>query len=665
MFVLGAQANAAESNRIVTDHGTVSLVSPSETATGTAIPLGLLFRTKPGWHIYWKNPGDAGEPPTVDVTQPVAAKVGDFTWPAPQWFVVAGVGDYVETGTVLLPFTTTLHAPIDASGTTIVAAAKWLTCSETICIPERGTFAIHLRAGTPVPSSETALFTRAASDTPQPTSYRTRIAADGELIVTGSGLGPSTVASAHFFPDLAQSLVNVAPQPLSFVDGGFTLHLKTAGWKPGTQIGGVLETTDPAGTTRASTIVASPGQIVPSAPVVQTPLVLFILGAFLGGLILNLMPCVFPVLAIKAFNVANLGIADRSAARLQSLAYAAGAILAMVALGSLLLALRAGGQSFGWGFEFQSPIFITVMAWLIFAIGLNFAGLFEVTSGISNFGSGVAARGGLLGSFATGLLAVAVATPCTAPFMGAAVAAALAAPPLAALSIFAALGLGVALPFLLLGFVPGLGRLLPKPGPWMVVLRQLLAFPMFATVVWLMWVMGKEAGADGTLILASGGVLIAFALWVSRFGSFVPRALALAAIIATLSLLPRISESKTTAESSVSGAVPYSEGTLASLLAAGTPVFVDMSAAWCITCLANESVALAPASTHAAFLAHHVTLMVGDWTRRDPAITTYLQAHGRDGVPLYVYYPPHHGSPHLLPQILTPKMVTDEIGRSS
>jgi thiol:disulfide interchange protein len=329
----------------------------------------------------------------------------------------------------------------------------------------------------------------------------------------------------------------------------------------------------------------------------------------------------------------------------------------MLTIGAVLLALRAGGASLGWGFQFQSPVFVAVIAWLVFAIGLNFAGLFEIGLGFVNIGAGLARSGGIAGSFATGLLAMIVATPCTAPFMGGAVAAALAAPAPAALGIFAALGLGLALPFLVIGFIPGFGRILPRPGNWMLVLRQFMAFPMFATAVWLLWVMAQEAGADGALILAGGAMLIAFALWLLRFKGLLPRGLALLVAIGLIGLLPRIVPAQAASRLSLPGAVPYSESRLAALRAAGKPVFIDMSAAWCVTCLVNERVALEPSSVRRAFAAGHITLMLGDWTRRDPAITRYLAAHGRDGVPLYVYYPPSHRAPEILPQILTPHNV--------
>ncbi|HET9147566.1 MAG TPA: thioredoxin family protein [Acetobacteraceae bacterium] len=655
-------SRAAESGRVVSPRDTVSLVSAARAVDGDRIRLGLLFRLAPGWHIYWKDAGDAGEPPGLRLTAPKGAKAGAFSWPAPSWMVQGPVGDYVETGTVLLPFTMRLAHEPSTKGVEIAASATWLVCNPKICVPEQGRFTLHLPRGAAIPSRQAGLFAEAAAKLPRPSPFAVRIAPEGTMIVSGRGLGRANVKAAHFYPDNVNAIANSAPQRLSFTRGGFLLRLKPAGWKPGAPLTGVLEIIDPSGQMQALTVSASPAGTAPAAAH-RVPLTAFLLGAFLGGLILNLMPCVFPILAMKALAVARLSVADRRGVRVQSLAYAAGAVVAMLAIGALLIALRAGGASLGWGFQFQSPVFVAVMAWLVFAIGLNFAGLFEFGFGFVSLGAEVAQRGGIPGSFATGMLAVVVATPCTAPFMGGAIAAALAAPAPAALGIFAALGFGLALPFLMIGFIPGLGRVLPRPGAWMLVLRQFLAFPMFGTAAWLLWVMTQEAGADGALILAGGAVLIAFGLWLLRFQGMLPRGLAVLAAIALIGLLPRIIPAQAAARLSLPGAVPYSAARLAALRAEGKPVFIDMSAAWCVTCLVNERVALEPARVRQAFAARRVTLMLGDWTRRNAAITRYLAAHGREGVPLYVYYPPAHAAPEILPQILTPRIVLRALGK--
>jgi len=660
VMLLIPSAWAAQSNIITSPRDQVSIVSATESASGTKIQLGLLFRLTPNWHIYWSDPGDAGEPPGLSITAPKGAKAGKLAFPAPSWLVASGVGDYVETGTVLLPFTLTLPAPATTPNLPIRARVHWLVCDPKICVPEQGRLAITLpiTTSTALPSRQAALFSQAEAAMPRPSPFRATIAANGILTIHGQGLARQAVAHAHFYPDHASAIANAAPQPLVFGVNQFSLKLHLQRHAPAGPLAGVIEMTDPSGQTQSLIIHAA--RVAALALPSRTPLSIWIIGALLGGLILNLMPCVFPVLAIKALAIARLGAENRPQARRESLAYSAGAMVAMVALGAALMALRAGGAALGWGFQFQSPIFTGAMIWLIFVIGLNFAGLFEIT-GIEQLGSSLVARGGLFGSFATGLLAVIVATPCTAPFMGGAIAAALSAPLFEGLLIFAALGLGIALPFLVIGLIPGVARLLPRPGAWMLVFKQFLAFPMFATAVWLLWVLSAQAGSTGVLIATGGAVLLAFALWLLRFRSAFARGLALLAVITAFALLPKLAPARSAKSSiAINGAIPYSRTELAKLRMAGKPVFVDMSAAWCITCQVNERVAIEPAAVRADFAAHHVILMQGDWTNRNPAITRYLSRYHRDGVPLYVYYPPH-GRGQILPQILTPGIVESVI----
>ena len=396
---------------------------------------------------------------------------------------------------------------------------------------------------------------------------------------------------------------------------------------------------------------------------------------FLGGMILNLMPCVFPVLAMKAMALARA--AERGRMRGLALSYTLGVLAAFAALGGALVAARAAGQSVGWGFQFASPAAVVGMALVLFAVGLNLSGVFEIGGRMGGLGQGLAARGGHAGSFFTGLLAVVVATPCTAPFMAAAIGGALAGPPAAGLAVFLAMGAGLAAPMALLAVAPGLGRLVPRPGRWMDLLRQALAFPMYAAAAWLVWVASTEAGPSGVLAAGIGLVLLGFAGWVLGlaqrgtgrsarrlgYGLATIGGVGTVAVLAWLAVAPAASAGPSaTVAGSVSaaeipGAEPYSATRLAALRADGRGVFVDMTAAWCITCQVNQRIALSPARVRAAFAADRVAYLVGDWTRQDPAITAYLQAHGRDGVPLYVYYPPGGRTGEVLPQILTPGLV--------
>ena len=650
-------AHAAESNQAVTKHDIVSLVSQSDSVSGDRIKLGLLFRLAKGWHIYWKNAGDAGAPPQLTLTAPEHASAGAFEWPAPDWFLINAIGDYVETGTVLVPFTVTLPKNIPATGVDLQAVVHWLVCDPTICVPQQGTFTLHESAGPEMPSAQANFFITANAALPQLSPFKSSVTADGVLTFEGAGLGKRVVKAAHFFPDGPDVIVNAAPQPLEFLQNGFFLTLRLAQWNATTPLSGVLEITDNNGGIRALAIQVRIGTIAPHTGSLAMRWAWPVIGAFLGGLILNLMPCVFPVLAMKALGVARLGAEDRRTARTQALAYSAGVFTTMSAIGIALLVLRASGNSLGWGFQFQSPVFVAFMTWLIFGIGLNFAGLFEVSSQFSGIGSSLVTRGGILGSFTTGLVAVAVATPCTAPFMGGAIAAALAAPPAFAFATFLALGFGMALPFLAIGFLPSVARILPKPGAWMVILRQFMAFPMFATAAWLLWVEIQQTGANGALVVAGGAVLIAFALWLLRFRGLAPRVLIVLAAIGILASLPHVTPAPSIGGLSVTGAVPYSANGLAELRASGTPVLVDMSAAWCVTCLVNERIVLEADAVQTELRSRHIVLMVGDWTNRDPAITQYLEGHDDDGVPLYVYYPRDHGAAVALPQILTPGLV--------
>jgi thiol:disulfide interchange protein DsbD len=372
--------------------------------------------------------------------------------------------------------------------------------------------------------------------------------------------------------------------------------------------------------------------------------------AFAGGLVLNLMPCVFPLLAMKAAALATLCEAPARGRLAHAAAYAAGVVLTFCGLGVLLLVLRGGGTA-GWGFQFAHPGFLLAIAWLLFAVGLNFSGVFEASA------MGLAGRGGLPGSFATGLLAVLVASPCTAPFMGTALAVALAAPPLPALAIFALLGLGLAAPYVLLAALPGFARALPRPGAWMEVLRNLLAFPIYAAACWLLWVLAQEAGADGVLACALGCLLIGFAAWaVGRRQRGGGRVWGVAGIVALLLLvgggtlgIGRLHEPGGAADR----ADAFSPERLAALRAAGRPVFVDMTASWCVTCLLNERLALDRVAVRRAFQAADVAVLRGDWTRQDAGLTAFLHAHDSAGVPLYLFYPRAAAAPVRLPQILT------------
>jgi len=654
-LIAAGPAAALESAPASSSRDTVTLVSDTDAvAPGTPFRVGLRFRLAPGWHTYWRNPGDAGVAPTLKLDLPPGTRSGPIAWPAPSRVAEGPVMTYAYTGDLLLPVTVTPNA--QGGQIPIQAHARWLVC-KAICVPEQADFRLDVPAGTPAPSAQAPLFAAHDRAMPRPSPWRARIAPDGSLWVRGPELGPATVADAWFIPDHAGLIQDDAPQPLSVRPGGFVLALKLAkGGTPDAGLSGILSVRDRAGLQTDVALHAVPGAaLAPAFP----PLRRILAFAFLGGLILNLMPCVFPVLAMKAVGLAQG--AARGEARTHGLFYTAGVLVTFAALGGALLAARAAGVAAGWGFQFASPVFVAAMAWLLFGVGLNLSGVFVFGGGLTGTGSALAARGGHLGSFFTGLLAVLVATPCTAPFMGVAIAAGLAAPPAVTMLVFLVMGLGLAAPYAAFSAVPALARLAPRPGRWMEVVKQGLAFPMYGAAVWLLWVVSQEAGPNGVLGTAVGFVLLGFAAWVlgvsqqagnrhRRFGqsAAVAAMLLAAAVLSGIAVAPGAP-----AVSTSEGAEAFSPARLAALRAEGRPVFVNMTAAWCVTCLVNERVAISSEPVQRAFAANKVAYLKGDWTRQDPAISAFLREYGRNGVPLYVYYPAHDGKPVVLPQILT------------
>jgi DsbC/DsbD-like thiol-disulfide interchange protein len=611
LLLLPHMASAAASNVFSSPRDTLRLVSASNDAPGGQLRLALEFFLQPGWHIYWQNPGDAGFAPVVAAPPPVT--VGALEFPAPELLVQGPIGAYVLSGHVVLPFTAQ-----NLSGQ-VQLKARWLVCAD-ICVPERAEFTLALPGGA---SAEAALF---APATIVPSPFAATLAPDGTLAVTGPGR--AQVAAARFFPLAPDGIVNAAPQPLSFTATGLVLRLSLA--QSGVALPGILELTDPSGQMQALSITPTPAVSPGHVPYWAL--------ALLGGLILNLMPCVFPILAMKACAFARLSGAGHGHIRREALGYSAGVLVSMLALAWLLLALRAGGAAAFWGFQFQSPVFVALAGWVVFAAALNLAGLFHFSA--PGFLRHVPAQN----SFFTGLLAVVLATPCTAPFMATAVAAALALPLLPALEIFAALGLGLAAPVLVLAFVPQLAAKLPRPGAWMLTLQRVLAVPMFATFVWLGWVLLRQSGTAGVFLLLLGAVILGLSLWRKPV-------LALAVLL----LLPFLHGAPGPALT-LPGAQAYSAARLAALRAQNRPVFIDLTAAWCVTCLVNEHSTLLSPDVQRTFAARDITVLVGDWTDRDPAISALLATNHRAGVPLYLYYPPGRGA-KILPQILSPEMV--------
>lgn len=667
-------AIAQESNLQQSPRATVSLVSDhAAVSPGQKLRLGLRQRLAPHWHTYWKNPGDAGSPPNIAFTLPEGVLVSEIAWPGPDRFIVGPVASYGYENEIVFPMT--LSVPPDAqpgSQLVIEANADWVVC-EKECIPEEGKFRLTLPVETtarPATDAIGASFNTAEARQPQSIPWKVSTLTSGsalQLVVKGEGITPQSVQSALYFPEKWGIVDHVADQSLKVENGTLTLTLPKGQAFTPVPSAGLLSITDGGNQKRWFSLELVPGAAAAAELPASLPLWQMALFAFLGGLILNLMPCVFPVLAIKATALAGLSGSDRREVRLSGVFYTLGVLAAFMTLAIALLAIRAGGSAVGWGFQFQSPLFVASMCWLMLAIGLNLSGVFEVGSSLAGAGQDLAGRKGHSGSFFTGLLAVVVATPCTAPFMGAAIGSALVAPAFSTLVVFAMMGVGLALPFLLLSIFPAVAQRLPRPGMWMLRLRQAMAFPMYATAAWLLWVLAQQAGEAGLRMALAGTVLVGLAGWLTGLSqqggpkTWWPRSFALIAFAGLAGLMLTLHNTEPQGASSrqlAANAEPFNAERLARLQAEGKPVFVNMTAAWCITCLVNERTTLSTAAVQQSMQDHNVVYMKGDWTNRDPAITAFLQSFKRDGLPFYVFYAPGK-KPVVLPPVLTQAIVTD------
>lgn len=698
LFCGNAQASSFEAG---TEQVAAQLVASVDAVhLGDEILVGVQQRIIPHWHTYWKNPGDSGLATTIAYELPIGAKAGKIQWPTPNRITLGPVTSYGYENEVTL--LTKIKVPQDSGvGTAfpIKAKVKWLVCKES-CIPQKVDLALDLPvvapgadAGTGSPLIELAL-TSLPSVSPWPVS----LAYSNDVLtlrMTDAKLQSSGVKKVWFYPDEWGKIVQGAEQSWQLSGDTLELQMKPGEVRlsPGESLSGVLAITQDSGSgpvTRGysvqvvgdaavSEITALKSEVLEAAPAKngEPNLVLAsaLLLALLGGVTLNLMPCVLPVLSIKALSLIKHAQHSPLQTRLQGLAYTLGILTSFALLGGVLIAVKAGGAQIGWGFQFQSPVFVLVVAYLMFTVGLSLSGVFSIGGSVAGIGSSLAERPGYSGSFFTGVLATIVATPCTAPFMGAALGFALSQPPASLLAVFFCLGLGLALPYLLLSQWPSLQRRLPKPGVWMDRLKQGLAFPMYGAAVWLVWVLAQQAGVNAVAIALGGMVIIAFAAWLYEFTKHSGKAgqrsgFGVAALSLGLVLVGGYFGVETTAAmplvnvEPVRNAEPYSAERLNELRSQGKPVFLNMTAAWCISCLVNEKVALSQSSVVDTFKRSGITYLKGDWTNRDPEITRILTEFGRSGVPLYVFYPAGVGSstkPIMLPQILTPEIVTQAV----
>ncbi|MFM1891871.1 MAG: hypothetical protein RLZ44_948 [Pseudomonadota bacterium] len=673
LLSLAALTPTQAATSVSTPHATVTLLSESAQPTpGATLWLGLHFELIPHWHLYWRNPGASGAAPKIRWQLPEGWVVGDIHWPVPRRIRVGPLTNYgYEDAVTLLVPVEVPPGPLPAAPR-VTAEADWLVCREE-CIPESGQFTLDFAAPGPGSPANAALFAAARDRWPAVQALTGRYRVDGAtLTLRVDAPQPATAPAELWFA--AHDWGPVDPsgaQRWQRDDGGWLLEVPAGDLPPtdATPLAGllVLESAGEATPTRRGyRVQLAAGPTPPPAPEGAPPSLATALAlALLGGLILNVMPCVLPVLGIKVLGFVREAGADRRRLAGHGLVYAAGVLASFALLASALLALRAGGESLGWGFQLQSPPLVALLAYLMLLVGLNLSGVFTVGGGLMGAGQALTGGSRLHHTFATGVLAAVVASPCTAPFMGAALGYAITRPAAEALAVFLALGAGFALPVLLLSLLPAWVRFIPRPGPWMKRFQQLLAFPMFATAAWLLWVLSQQTDARGYGLALAGLVLVTMAAWA--YGQWQPRGWRLglmgagSAVLLAAVLGPLATSEPTLPAGGTPAAQPWSEQRVRELTAAGRPVFVNFTAAWCITCKVNEQVALATADTRRLFADRAVAYLVADWTRRDPAITRQLERYGRSGVPLYLLYAPEAAQPVVLPQLLTEGIVAQAI----
>ncbi|MDI2112289.1 protein-disulfide reductase DsbD family protein [Commensalibacter nepenthis] len=664
---------AKETNAVINKHDQTTILSDSDTYDGRKeLTLGLRIKLDPKWHTYWINPGDAGEPASVFVTvnDDPKAQEGKIEWPSPEPLSENGLMSYIYKGDVILPFKMSVPQDQMNKSLKLKLKARWLVCAD-VCIPEEGEFALELPQGKASESKEAVLIQQALSQKPQPSPWDVHITPIGELWIQNGKINPLHMTHAWFMPEKSGMIDQVAPQTVMIKPGLLTLGLKPLHQLDASKpLGGILAIQDEHQKIKHFSVQASVASLPTSA---KQPTGLFILigSAFLGGILLNLMPCVFPVIAMKLLSLSRIGQDHITMRYKSSFAYTAGILCSFVAMALAFVGLRWIGSQFGWGFQFQSVGFVVLLCWLLFVIALNFLGVFNVQLSLNSVSLNNKTIG-YISDFFTGLLAVLVATPCTAPFMGIAIAGALNAPLWISILIFIGMGLGLALPYVLFACIPSFARILPRPGLWMDILKQFLAFPLLLSCLWLAWVVYQHQQPMSFLILLTGFVGLGFIAWgigliqqLYMQGTYrIFRNFIGVLILLIIGLLGGgfyffVHDDPTLSIASIKeDAIPFSEQKLEELRREHKPVFINMTASWCLTCMVNDKVALSSEKVQKAFKNHHITYMVGDWTQYDKSIGDFLKAHGREGVPLYIYYPAE-GKPKILPQILTPQIVID------
>ncbi|WP_461457945.1 protein-disulfide reductase DsbD family protein [Parasphingorhabdus sp.] len=679
MSVAPAQAQVDLNKRELNVAATL-VAESQQVQSGQSVTLAFVMTPKPTWHGYWENPGDAGIGMSFDWNLPDGVTAGKAQYPVPDTLLISGIMNYIYKGDYAVLVNLVVSERVKPGPLPISVKSEWLACTDEICVPEQDELSINLQVVGPdaAVSLDNAFNGYREALPRQLGSAATFMVKDDLFRLSVPFPADIDLDTPYFFIKEDGIVDYAAPQKVN--RDGDSLIIETGARGDALQnISGVLK----IGPGTGFSLKAASGDVEMSGtPLVSSGdsgnflgggdqsnaslLLIALGGAIVGGLLLNLMPCVFPILSLKAISLAKAG-GDEGVVRRDALAYTAGVVVVATALGALLLALRASGAAVGWAFQLQDPRIIFVLLALVTAIGFNLAGLFELPN--VNFGNKLAAKDGPAGSFWTGALAAFVATPCTGPFMAAALGATIVLPPIAALVIFAGLGVGLALPFLLIAFVPVIRNRLPKPGAWLDSFRKAMAIPMFLTSIGLIWLLGRQIGEDGLALSLIFLLFVALILWWFGGGQMkgLSRGMATtgaltAAIIGGIMFLPNEeamdSQRLATASSATLPSEPFSEARLAELRATDQPIFAYFTADWCITCKANEAAAVQRQETADAFAAANVAVLMGDWTRPDPAISKFLEKHGRAGVPLYLYYAPGE-EPVILPQILTVGTLTD------
>lgn len=673
----------------VTSPVEVHLLSEEKTIQG-GHPFWVAVEMKmaDGWDTYWINPGDAGFPTKIDWHLPPGFQAGEIQWPAPEKFVSQSLVGFGYTHSAVLLVQITPPADLGAASETSLAAdVSWLACKEQ-CVPGSAKVTLTLPHSKEAPvkeESNAGLFEQAKQKVPQPVTQGSLTAGGKEKEIVLNFKPPvgefKEIAEASFFPEVGEMIDYLAPQHLQKVNEGYTLNLQRLHPDQAmpTHMKGVLLLSEKGETVKKPLQVNIPvnAAMTTSSHSLNFPIAL--LFAFFGGLILNVMPCVLPVIAIKIFGFVKMAGERRGEILKHGGAFAFGVVLSFWILSILLLTLRAFGHGLGWGFQLQEPLFVVGLTLILFVLGLSLFGVFEMGTSLMALGNrSKAFSSPLVGSFMSGILATLVATPCTGPLMGPALGFAMTLPPLAAILIFTVMGIGMASPYLLFSAFPKLVRFLPKPGNWLIAFKQLMGFLMMATCLWLIWVFAAQTSELAVFILLFSLLLIAIAGWI--YGHFatpirkkVTRGIAtlLALVIASMGTTTAFVTAKQHKEGTKiashtdekGGWQPYSAEKVAQLRKEGKPVFVDFTAKWCLICQANK-VILHSSEVQKAFEEKGVVTMMADWTKKDPTITDALQQLGRSGVPVYVLYSPNADeAPYILPQTLTGSIVSDYLSK--